>query len=150
MFLYKVKREEVAYWRKANAIHGWFERKIEEYGESLENCRDYPVTKEDLIELRDTCQKIIDKSKIVKGVIKNGERYNHSRNEWEPIMSQGRVITNPELAQELLPTKSGFFYGSTEYDEHYIEDLKETIDQIDRVLETTNFDEEEICYSAWW
>lgn len=26
MYLYKEKSEEVAYWRKANAIHAWFER----------------------------------------------------------------------------------------------------------------------------
>ena len=34
--------EMVAYWRKANHIHGWFERNVA-YGE-LENCELYPVS----------------------------------------------------------------------------------------------------------
>ena len=149
MYLWKVKREEVAYWRKANAIHAWFERKFADDGE-LENCRDYYVNKEDLIELRNTCQTILDKAIVTIGQVKNGERYNKDTNNWEPTYEVGEVIDNPDLAKELLPTQSGFFFGPTGYDKWYIEDLKSTIKQIDKVLETTDFDNETIAYSAWW
>lgn len=44
------------------------------------------------------------------------------------------VITNPELAQELLPTQAGFFFGDTNYNEYYIEDLKEYIRQADEII----------------
>lgn len=37
------------------------------------------------------------------------------------------VQDNPELGPELLPATSGFFFGSTEYDEGYLEDIKYTI-----------------------
>lgn len=46
--------EMVAYWRKANHIHGWFERNVA-YGE-LENCEPYPVSFEQLMSLGITCQ----------------------------------------------------------------------------------------------
>ena len=45
-----------------------------------------------------------------------------------------RVIDDPESADELLPTASGFFFGSTEYDEWYAKDLARTIEIIDRAL----------------
>lgn len=146
MNLYKVKRESVAYWRKANAIHKWFEDHCAD-GE-IENCADYPVSEEQLIELRDLCTKIVNQSKLVDGKVKKGERLIDGK--WEPIYVNGKTIENPELAEELLPTESGFFFGQTDYNEYYIETLKNTIEQIDEILETTDFDKEEIVYSAWW
>lgn len=45
-----------------------------------------------------------------------------------------KVITNPELARELLPTQAGFFFGDTNYNEYYIDDLKEYIRQADEII----------------
>lgn len=44
------------------------------------------------------------------------------------------VILNPASAESLLPTKSGFFFGSQEYDDYYFQDLKDTIEIIDKAL----------------
>ena len=44
------------------------------------------------------------------------------------------VKANPELARELLPTQSGFFFGSTDYDDWYFNDIDLTIDQLEKVL----------------
>lgn len=60
------------------------------------------------------------------------------------------VIANPTLADELLPTKSGFFFGSTEYDDWYFEDLKLTIKQVEKILKETDWDNEDIYYYEWW
>ena len=60
------------------------------------------------------------------------------------------VLCNPDLAESLLPTSSGFFFGSTEYDEYYMSDIKETIDIITKVLETTDFEKEMIYYVSSW
>lgn len=46
------------------------------------------------------------------------------------------VLANPEMAEELLPTGSGFFFGSTEYDEYYFQDLNHTVGIITRCLES--------------
>jgi len=57
------------------------------------------------------------------------------------------VIANPIYAEELLPTGSGFFFGSTEYDEYYFGDLNDTLGIINRCLES-KFDYFE--YQASW
>lgn len=38
------------------------------------------------------------------------------------------VLRNPGRAEELLPTKDGFFFGDTAYDEWYFYDIQDTID----------------------
>ena len=60
------------------------------------------------------------------------------------------VIAHPHKAEFLLPTQSGFFFGSTEYDEWYFEDIKHTIEMLKKVLEETDFDREMITYQSSW
>ena len=48
---------EAMYWRKANAIHGWFVNVVQD-GE--DNCREYEVDKEQLETLRDLCKDILE------------------------------------------------------------------------------------------
>ena len=45
------------------------------------------------------------------------------------------VLADRKRTAELLPTASGFFFGSTEYDQYYFDDIKATIEIIDRCLE---------------
>ena len=89
---------DAGYWRKANAVHDWFVREVQG-GE--DNCAPYYVSREQLVELKELCQKVLAKKK---------------------------------LAPELLPTASGFFFGSQDYDQYYFEDLQLTIDIVDRCL----------------
>ncbi len=51
-------------------------------------------------------------------------------------------------AHELLPTTSGFFFGGTEYDEWYFNDVDNTIKIIEECLEDENADSFE--YSSSW
>ena len=44
------------------------------------------------------------------------------------------VKANPSKAGELLPTEGGFFFGSTDYDEWYFEDIDNTIAILEAVL----------------
>lgn len=44
-----------------------------------------------------------------------------------------RVRTDA-IANELLPSVSGFFFGSTEYDEWYYEDLENTVEVLENIL----------------
>jgi len=149
MYLNKVKKEEVAYWRKANAIHAWFERHLAEDEDGLENCRSYYVSKELLEQLKHDCETVLKASKLVYKDV-SVKRYNYDTRNYETAIEKLYVIDDISVAEELLPTQSGFFFGSTFYDEGYIDDLKNTIDQIDKILETTDFDEEGIEYCAWW
>jgi len=44
----------------------------------------------------------------------------------ELLDTVNRVLADTSKAEELLPTTSGFFFGSTEYGEWYFQDLEET------------------------
>ncbi len=67
-------------------------------------------------------------------------------------MVDGRYIKDPKLAQELLPTTSGFFFGSTDYDEYYIADLTHTVEVLEKLAArvTTEDDRASYSYNASW
>lgn len=44
------------------------------------------------------------------------------------------VLADPEVAGQLLPPSEGFFFGGTEINEGYFDDLKHTIGIIDNVI----------------
>lgn len=150
MYLDKVKKDEsfeVAYWRKANAIHAWFERNCAN-GE-LEDCQDYNVSKDDLIKLVEDCQTVLKSSKLVEKEVPV-RQYDFDKKDYVEIKKTLKVLDNTSVAEELLPTQSGFFFGSTLYDQYYVEDLENTVKQITEILEDTDFDEWNIVYHAWW
>ena len=47
-----------------------------------------------------------------------------------------RVLDNPALGPELLPTMGRFFFGSTEYDEWYINDVGSVHEALSEILAT--------------
>lgn len=138
-------KEEI-YWRKANAIHKFFC----DNGEEIESQVIYKISKENLQELLDKCNEVLEKVIIKEGKIQNGSTYNSEKGEWEPILENGEYIVNEEEIANILPTTSGFFFGSTNYDKYYLEDIKYTKEKIENLLNYMDFDEEECYYLASW
>jgi hypothetical protein len=93
------------YWRKANAIHGWF---VNELAGGEDECQVIPVTRENITTLRDLC---VDAMSVPAG------------------------MSLDTHARTVLPTSDGFFFGGSEIDDYYIQDLKDTIEGINRILE---------------
>lgn len=61
------------------------------------------------------------------------------------------VIEQPAMAASALPTQSGFFFGSYDYDEWYMEDMKLTVRQIDAILASIKEgDWVDFIYRASW
>lgn len=87
-------------------------------------------------------------SKLVKGKVKNG--YTFKDGIKIPNIEDGEYIEDPSTAMELLPSQSGFFFGSTEYDQWYMSDIDFTIKKILEVLRTTDFDKEIVFYTSSW
>lgn len=106
--------DELAYWRKANQVHRWF---VENVQGGVDDCNPYPVSKEQLEELRS-------------------------------VVSQ--VLNDKSLAPVLLPTQDGFFFGPTNYDEFYFENLKYTLEAVNKTLKETDFEKEVVFYMASW
>lgn len=60
-----------------------------------------------------------------------------------------RVLKKPKSAPEELPTQAGFFFGGTDYDEYYFDDLKRTKKVLESVLLEDN-DSSDFYYRASW
>jgi hypothetical protein len=60
------------------------------------------------------------------------------------------VLEFPERAEELLPTQSGFFFGSTDYDEGYKQDLEYTVERIEKILNDSALEKCEFYYQSSW
>lgn len=60
------------------------------------------------------------------------------------------VLDHHSLASEILPTSPGFFFGSTDYDEWYFEDLQYTITNLLKALGEVDWDKENMFYYEWW
>jgi hypothetical protein len=105
---------EIGYWRKANQIHRWFVQNVQN---GVDDCGAYKVTKEQLIQLHNTCNDILN---------------------------------DPNLAEQLLPTQSGFFFGNTAYDMWYYNDIENTKRIIDEILEYKSYCLDDLYYSSSW
>jgi hypothetical protein len=106
--------EEVAYWRKANHIHSWFVKNLQN---GVDNCGEYHVTDALLEELMRACI---------------------------------AVKADNSLAESLLPTESGFFFGGTEYDEWYYKSIDYTISILEEVLSDMGNTNADYYYSSSW
>lgn len=60
------------------------------------------------------------------------------------------VLIHREKAPIALPTASGFFFGSTDYDEWYWEDLERTAKELDNLLAQTFEQPVDFIYQASW
>lgn len=60
------------------------------------------------------------------------------------------VLHDRDKAQKLLPTTTGFFFGSFMYDEGYFDDLIQTKAIIENVLALDDFNRYDIYYSSSW
>lgn len=91
-------------------------------------------------------------SKVQDGV-DNCAEYNVSTEALEELRNIcNKVLVDPDKADELLPTKSGFFFGNTDVDEWYLEQLKYTVDRLDVLLELPEVKNRKInfYYSSSW
>ena len=126
--------KEVGYWRKANAIHNWF---VENTQNGEDDCGYYVVTKEELNKLKKVCEDVydsLDDNDMTTKVNEDGFEI--------------EVYNNTELADNLLPTIDGFFFGGTQYDRYYKEDLLNTIE----ICNDCQYipDDMEILYHSSW
>ena len=117
---------EVGYWRKANQIHNWF----------MQNCAE-----------RDEYDNPIDDCRPIEITVDKLE---------ELLDTCKKVLADHSLAETLLPTKSGFFFGPTEYDDYYFGEIEQTIEIIEPVLKFAKHKLEikdyawEVYYQASW
>lgn len=84
---------------------------------------------------------------VQDGVDNCGEYYVSAEKLRELLALCKAVENQPAVAEEVLPTASGFFFGGTEYDEWYYKDIENTIQILNEALADTNG---EYYYSSSW
>ena len=86
---------------------------------------------------------------VQSGVDNCGE-YSVGKSQLEELLNVCREVLNDHSkAEDLLPSAAGFFFGNTDYDEYYYDDLERTIVMLDKILGETN-PNQDIYYSSSW
>lgn len=136
----------VGYWRKANAVHAWFVRHVQD---GIDECQRVSVDRKQLEQLRAACQEVLASVETVEGKVADGStHYADGRVEYHS--RDGAVIAQPAVAARVLPTQGGFFFGKTDYDEDYLADLRDTVAIVDRVLNAPEMADCSFEYHASW
>jgi hypothetical protein len=113
----------IGYWRKANAVHGWF---VDNLAGGVDECQEIHVPRNALVDLLAACK---------------------------AVLSVSAGVSKQDVADEfgLNPTE-GFFFGSYQMDEYYDADLKYTIEMIEHIISLIPEDDYkwEFTYQASW
>ena len=133
--------KEVYYWRKANFIHQWF---VDNIQDGIDDCGDYRVTQKDLQILIDTLKEVYNSlcnKEMITKKVKDGT-----------IEYEIKVFKEEDLekAKELLPTQEGFFFGGTEYDEYYFEQIKDTLNDLQILDRSFDYENNYLIYGSSW
>lgn len=154
MYLMDAEGSEVGYWRKANAIHGWF---VRELANGVDECQPIHVSRENLITLRQLCLEALrDRSvnettpALDRSAINLGEGQNIGQVIAERMATEMTLATMEkefdDASDPLRPT-AGFFFGGTTKDEYYYQDLMETVNIISEALTSGG---DTFIYQASW
>lgn len=60
------------------------------------------------------------------------------------------VLQDHTRAEEILPTCAGFFFGDTEYNHYYYEELFDTYLKLGKLIKELRNDGSEIYYMCWF
>lgn len=128
--------EVIGYWRKANAIHGWF---VNECADGVDECQEIPVSREQLERLLAVTREVLASCVLVPGRIQDAVSYERDAVTGEMVTKtverEGLVVADTTAAEELLPPMPGFFFGGYDYDSWYVGDLTDTESILEAALE---------------
>lgn len=88
--------------------------------------------------------------KVRGGEVENCETYALEKEQLESLLADiDRVLEDNILAEDLLPTCGGFFFGNTEYDDCYFADLQDARERIGQMVADME-DGETADFWSWW
>ena len=132
----------LAYWRKANAVHGWI---VRELAAGVDECQRIPITQQQMQDLHDRCKAVIDP--LPAGAMEPDKTGRKPKVE----LTEDDLAGLAERAEEqgLMPTP-GFFFGSYGIDVWFAVDLKDTVEQLAAIFATKGLGEASFVYQASW
>ena len=88
--------------------------------------------------------------KVRQAEVDNCETYALEKAQLESLLADiDRVLEDNSRAEELLPTRAGFFFGGTAYGELYFADLRDARERIGQLVADME-DGETADFWAWW
>ena len=93
---------------------------VKTFANGIDNCQDILLYKEDVEKIK----------KVLDDVL--------------------NVHQQAEKAKEILPTQSGYFFGGTDYDEFYFDEVKVAADLMQKLLNNFDFESYQLVYRASW
>lgn len=123
------KMEEIAYFRKVNFLmsHFCYADKCLAEGDKNGDCTYVPITDEEVDWLIDDCNE----------TLKKAEGFN---------FEDGATLDESEIP---LHPQPGFFFGSTDLDEDFIEAVKEVRKTFKKIKKNLKDDEEMFMFASW-
>lgn len=164
----------IAYWRKANHIHAWFVKNVQD-GE--DKCLEYDVSPDKIRELIGVCKSVIDKADGVKFTFK--PKSWQSIQKWAKVAKKAKdrkrfakikkeyVFSSKHLkeaentllhydvcrsmkfkkfCEEVLPRQEGFFFGNTKYAGDYMSDTVRTYRMLKEIMKQYDADHKKKDY----
>lgn len=119
------------YWRKFNALHYWM---VNNYDGDEDDCEAHRLSVEKFLEVYDILKKIVEIFPPEEEWEEIEEKFGNSD---ETYIYKEPIITDElrEKLDALLPPQSGFFFGSTHYDDWYFGHVKRTIKKFEPIVE---------------
>lgn len=82
--------------------------------------------------------------------VENCEYYELSKETMIDLLDRiDKVLADHDFAEELLPTEVGCFYGNTDYNEQYFEDLQDAKDKLEEEVKAMD-DNDSAIFWSWW
>ena len=110
-------KSQAVYWRKANQIHNWFYRNV---AFKYDDIQSEIFNGEELVKLKNDIEKVLDLIHSKYDLDDKNIHIDENDSIYKKIM-------------KILPPVSGFFFGSTDIDRHYVNDLKYTLDELNKL-----------------
>lgn len=141
---------EVAYWRKANAIHKWF---VDNVQDGEDECQETEIDIDVIREIRDLCLSILKDMKgqvlrVPKKDVKSFKEFYGQKDGFKQRIvidpdnlsalegaTDYHVVSDTSVCRLRLPTEDGFFFGSVKYNGVYFWNLAKTIEMMNRIID---------------
>lgn len=83
------------------------------------------------------------------GLVRNQVLLEVTKAHLQALLSDLQSLT-PDNCGAVYPTIEDFFYGYTDYGEHYWKDVRAVTLWVKETLETFDFERDRLMFYAWW
>ena len=157
----RVNGVDLIYMRKVNSVRKWFADHLENFEDNGET----EITKTNFENIIADMKRVIVEggvedlfNKYAEFMDRENEDDADTRDDWQNILLSWDLFVESgephekfaKVANEIFPSSSGFFFGNTEYDRWYINDLFTFYIKFTELNDYVNWDTDTVTYWEWY